>query len=370
MSAFLRGRASQVLLCGALIVAAVSGRGTVVVDAQAPMMRWDGFIEHVTAGASAPQPDGPSRLSRHSVTRDGRYVVFDSDATNLGSWGEPSAIYRRDRMTGQTERLFGMTGSEPVISADGHHVAFVHCGGWFRPDMSAICDAYVVDLRNWSIVIASSGLDGTYSDGPSSQPVLSGDGRFVLFRTTAPNLIPAGASGHQIMVRDRDADQDGLFDEPEPGAVTLETVSLSSANAPANQPSESAEISDDGQFVAFRSLASNLVAGDTNAHWDVFLRDRAAGETRRINVGWDGQEATPTADSPDISMSADGRFVAFASDDWYIVPQWTHQEDTNNKLDVFVYDRLEDSRTRIDLGVDGQPGNGATSSPMLTEDGR
>ena len=197
-----------------------------------------------------------------------------------------------------------MTGSDAVISGDGHHMAFVHCAGWFRPDMATTCDVYVVDLRNWSIVVASSGLDGTYSDGPSSQPVLSGDGRFVVFRTTASNLIPAGAAAQQVMLRDRDADQDGIFDEPEAGAVTLETVSVSSAGAPANEASESAEISDDGRFVAFRSLASNLVAGDTNAHWDVFLRDRLSGDTRRINVGWDGQQATPTIDSPHISMSA------------------------------------------------------------------
>src|SRR5687767_11368347 len=132
MRAFLRGRASQVLLWGALIVAAVSSPSTIVLDAQAPMLRWDGFIEHVTAAAAGPEPDGPSRFSSHAVTRDGRYLVFDSDATNLGPWGEPSAIYRRDRMTGQTERLFGMTGSDVVISADGHHMSFVHWAGWFR----------------------------------------------------------------------------------------------------------------------------------------------------------------------------------------------------------------------------------------------
>ena len=303
----------RVIITGLLAaVAATRPQGTA---AQVAEFRWDGLIEHLTAAASAPQPNGPSRLSRHSVTRDGRYVVFDSDAINLGPWGEPSAIYRRDRMTGQTERLFGMTGSDAVISGDGHHMAFVHCAGWFRPDMSAICDIYVVDLRNWSIVIASSGLDGTYSDGPSSQPVLSGDGRFIVFRTTASNLVPAGASPNQIMLRDRDADQDGIFDEPEPGAVTLEAISVSSTGIPANEASESAEVSDDGQVVAFRSLAGNLVDGDTNAHWDVFLRDRVYGETRRINVGWDGQQATPAIDSPHISMSADGRFVAFASDD-------------------------------------------------------
>ena len=336
--------------------------------AQEPSLRWDGIIEHLTAGASAPQPDGPSRFSRHAVTGDGRFIVFESDATNLGPMGEPSAIYRRDRMTGTTERLFGMPGSEPVISADGHHMAFVHCGGWFRNDMSAVCDVYVIDLRNWSIVIASSRLDGSYSDGPSSQPVLSGDGRFVVFRTASPNLLPEGGAAQQIMLRDRDADQDGVFDEPEIGAVTLEAVSLSGFGVPANAASESGEVSDDGRFIAFRSLASNLVPGDTNAQWDVFTRDRLTGDTRRINVGSDGQEATPAIDSPHISMSPDGRYIAFASDDWYMVPQWAYMEDVNDTLDVFVYDRTTDTRTRIDLS--GMPGDGATHSPMFTGDGR
>ena len=74
-------------------------------------------------------------------------------------------------------------------------------------------------------------------------------------------------------------------------------------------------VSPDGRFVAFRSAASNLVVGDTNGVWDVFMRDRQVGQTRRINVRPDGQESTASVDSPAISMTPNGSYVAFTSAD-------------------------------------------------------
>ena len=112
MRACLRGRASQVLLWGALIVTAVSSRGTVVVEAQEPAMRWDGLIELVSGRNEDPPPtlnpptpaDGPSQMSRHAVSGDGRYVVFTANAPALGYYGQ--ALYLRDRRLSDTRLLF------------------------------------------------------------------------------------------------------------------------------------------------------------------------------------------------------------------------------------------------------------------------
>ena len=92
--------------------------------------------------------------------------------------------------------------------------------------------------------------------------------------------------------------------------------------------------------------------------------------TRRINVGWDGQQATPTVDSPAISMSANGDVIAFATDDGYLTNPPTWNQDFNNALDVVVYDRYSGSLTRVDIGSNGELGNGNTYWPTLSEDGQ
>src|SRR5947207_4477238 len=94
------------------------------VAAESVAMRWDGLIEHITAASQwgDQQPNGPSQLSRHSVSADGRYVVFTSDATNLpGGWGP--AVFIRDRHAGETRLLLGMPALRPVLSANRPHLA-------------------------------------------------------------------------------------------------------------------------------------------------------------------------------------------------------------------------------------------------------
>jgi Tol biopolymer transport system component len=115
------------------------------------------------------------------------------------------------------------------------------------------------------------------------------------------------------------------------GAVSTR-VPVDRSGQQANGNSGGAVISADGRFVAFISSASNLVAGDTNATFDVFVRDRWAQVTRRVSVGPGGQQANGL--SFELAVSAHGRYVAFASDASTLVPA-----DTNNRFDVFVRDR-------------------------------
>ena len=248
------------------------------------------------------------------------------------------------------------------------HRAVELCDGTYRSDAAPICDVLTIDERTFRFENMSTAIDGTLSLGHSSEPMLSRDGRYIVFRTNSPTLLPPGAAPGQIVLRDRDTDFDGILDEPD--ASSLRVVSVSSTGQTGDAESAAAEVSADGRFVAFRSRASNLVAGDTNGTWDVFLHDVQTGETRRINVGWDGRQTTAAIDSPAISMSEDGAFVAFAGDDWTLSNPPTHSDDNNNALDVFIYDRAANTVSRVDVGAGGSLGNGHTHWPSLSADGR
>ncbi|MGD9507652.1 MAG: TolB family protein [Geminicoccaceae bacterium] len=118
-------------------------------------------------------------------------------------------------------------------------------------------------------------------------------------------------------------------------------------------------ISADGRFVAFASAATNLVAGDTNGQIDVFVRDRTAGTTQRVNVGSDGAESK--GNSGDPAISADGRFVCFFSTASNLV-----RHDTNGATDVFVHDRTTRRTERANVGASGTQDNfGSAESALL-----
>ncbi|MDT7943806.1 MAG: hypothetical protein RQ985_04565, partial [Dehalococcoidia bacterium] len=122
-------------------------------------------------------------------------------------------------------------------------------------------------------------------------------------------------------------------------------------------------ISADGRYVAFESIASNLVPGDTNGVSDVFVHDRLTGQTTRVSVASDGTQGHSASDHP--SISADGRYVAFESFASNLVPG-----DTNGKRDVFVHDRLTGQTARVSVASDGTQGNGDSIYPSISADGR
>jgi Tol biopolymer transport system component len=233
-----------------------------------------------------------------SISGDGRFVAFTSNATNLVQ-GDPSGgIFLRDRQVGKTERLTESGGS-PSISADGRLVAFV--------DHSGII--YVRDRQTGKTELVSvSTTIGASGNKPSYFPSISGDGRYVAFWSSASNLVPGGTRGG-IYVRDRQTGQTERVGDGFPLAM-----------------------SSDGRFVAFVSGADDLVPGDTNRVPVIFVRDRRTGKTELVSVSVDGAPANGYSYSPVIS--ADGRFVAFTSAADNLVPG-----DTNGKLDVFVAER-------------------------------
>lgn len=248
---------------------------------------------------------GNSCSGRPSISADGRYVAFCSAASNLveGDTNDTDDVFIHDRETGQTER----------------------------------------------VSIAS---DSTEGNGRSYLASISADGRYVVFSSTASNLVPDDTNGKaDIFVHDRITGQ-------------TDRVSIASDGTEGNDDSWGfSSISADGRYIAFESKASNLVPGDTNGREDVFVYNQRTGETIRVSIASDGTEGKGFVANP--SISADGRFVAFASSSSNLVP-----DDTNGHWDIFVHDRETDQTTRVSVASDGIEGNEISEWPSISVDGR
>ena len=285
-----------------------------------------------------------------SISGDGRYVAFQSYSTSIvsGDTNGTLDIFVHDRQSGTSVRVsIDSSGTEaddysdsPSISGNGRYVAFTSnatnlvsgdSNGWkdiFVHDRDTDGDGVFDEAGAVKTVRVTVASDGTEADASSLAPSISADGRHVAFQSTATTLIPGDTSGTQhIFVHDRDADGDGIFDEA--GTISTTRVSIDSSGAAADFGSNLASISSDGRSVAFRSSATNLVAGDTNARMDVFVHDRQTGVTKRVSTASDGTQADGASDYP--SISGDGRSVAFQSSATNLVPG-----DTNGKQDIFL----------------------------------
>ncbi|MBO0828651.1 MAG: PD40 domain-containing protein [Streptosporangiales bacterium] len=131
-----------------------------------------------------------------------------------------------------------------------------------------------------------------------------------------------------------------------------------------NLTSADTSVSADGRYVAFDSLASNLVPGDRTGTWDVFVHDRDTGTIERVSLAADGSAASPGV-SQEPSISADGRYVAFLSAASNLVPG-----DTNGTGDVFVHDRVSGTNERVSVASDGSEGDLFSEQPSISADGR
>jgi Tol biopolymer transport system component len=262
------------------------------------------------------------------VSDDGRYVVFHSSATNLvvGDSNVSRDVFLRDVQLGTTARVSTTTGGQevfgnsdhPRISAGGGHVVFYSFADALVPgDTNNTADIFTKDLLSGATDRVSVSSSGAQSDGLSLTPDVSGDGRYVVFHGSATNLVTGDANAaDDVFVRDTWS-----------GLTTR--ISVSSGGAPSNGSSTDATISADGRFVAFQSLATNLVAGDTNAKGDVFRHDRLTGQTLRVSVGPAGAQAVAACSLG--AISGDGLHVAFESTAANLVAG-----DTNGSADVFV----------------------------------
>ncbi|GAA4703692.1 hypothetical protein Prum_021440 [Phytohabitans rumicis] len=238
-----------------------------------------------------------------------------------------------------------------AISANGRFVAFDSFGSNLVPqDTNGALDVFVRDRRAGTTERVSVSGTGQQGGGDSYGPAISADGRYVAFGSFA-DLVPGDINGiPDIFVRDR-------------LAGTTTQVSVSSSEVPADYESRFPAISADGRYITFSSSAGNLVRGDTNEAMDVFVRDRLAGTTTRVSVSSTGGQADGISD--DAAISANGRFVTFATDAANLV-----RGDTNDNTDVLVRDRLAGTTTRVSVSSSGGQANAYNVDPVISADGR
>jgi Tol biopolymer transport system component len=303
-----------------------------------------------------------------AISADGRYVVFNSDATNLvpHDTNQRTDAFVRDRRAGVTTRIsVSTTGaqaratSDPfggshatAVSADGRYVVFrSDAPNLVRHDTNHAQDIFVRDRIGHTTRRVSISTAGVQADGRSDEPTISADGRYVAFSSTATNLARGDTNGaSDIFVRDR-------------ATGVTRRVSLSSRGRQANAECSAPQLTRHGRYVVFASPASTLVSGDTNGLSDVFVRDRSTGTTRRVSVANSGVQAsdsTTHTGSNAPAISAGGRYVVFHSDAANLV-----SADTNRVFDIFVRDRVLHTTRRVSVGVTGEQANAESLGPAV-----
>ncbi len=308
---------------------------------------------------------GDGRSGGSSVSEDGRWVAFWSEATNLvpGATGGHRHVYLHDRETATTTRVTegangdsnGYSSYAVAMSRDGRYLAFSSAASnLVDGDDNGSDDAFIYDHDAGTTTRVSKAHDGSQLGGDARPVVLNRSGRIVVFDGRHADVVPGTAWCHMVLRNLSEGENECLALLPggdptrierlamsgdaatitfnalsddyvdgdtngEPDLIALdratgayEIVSVASDGTPADTGNglRTPAISDDGALIVFTSNASTLVDGDTNGAIDVFLRDRAAGTTVRLNVGPDGEEA-PSGNQGEVAISPSGRFVAF-----------------------------------------------------------
>ena len=268
----------------------------------------------------------------------------DEDVSFAGDIERVSVASNGSQANGNSE--------EPSISSDGRIIAFISdASNLVTGDTNGVADVFVHDMDTGITERVSESTAGIQGNNDAFSLSLSSNGRFVAFGSLATNLVAGDTNAViDVFVHDRNTG-------------TTERVSISTAGAQANNESFSPAVSADGRFVAFQSDATNLVLFDTNANSDIFVRDRTAGVTERVSLASDGTQGN--GDCIFAAISSNGRFVAFTSEANNLVAG-----DTNNKADIFIHDRQNDTTERIAAPAEFNAGSGIIIvAPAISPDG-
>jgi Tol biopolymer transport system component len=358
--------ARSALACASLLAA-----GAVAADGLAAS--GDGVLDTTlvsrAGGAAGAVGDNPS--SSASITADGRYVAFASEADNLDPDSDDAVtdVFVRDLQDNTTTLVSRASGpgavgdgnsSAPSISADGRYVAFASEADNLDPDSNdAVLDVFVRDLQanTTTLVSRASGAPGAVGDGGSNLPSISADGSQVAFESVADNLDPdSNDAVTDIFVRDLPAN-----------TTTLASRATGAAGAVGDSFSFRSSISGDGRRVAFVSDADNLDPASDDAVFDVFVRDLQANTTTLASRASGGSGAVGDGDSGGPAISGDGRYVAFDSDADNLDP------DSNDAVtDIFVRDLQANTTTLASraAGAAGAVGDDGSFRTSISGDGR
>lgn len=324
--------------------------------------RASGRVRRVSVDSAGNEANQDSSMFLGSVSSDGRHVAFWSHASNLcpGDTNGTADVFVHDTLTGVTTCASvtpaGVPGDGwswiPRISGDGRLLAFATFATDLVAGANSSGQVVVRDLVTGSSRVVSADAAGLLGNDESDTPWISADGRYVAFDSLATNLSPL----------DLNLDRDVYVKDLLTGA--LELVSVSPLGVAAIGYSANPSLSADGRFVSFASSARDLVPGDVNGLGDVFVRDRLAGTTELVSVSSAGVQADNHC-LGNSAVSADGAVVVFDSYAANLAPN-----DPQSELDVFVRDRAAGTTALVSVGYLGTSVNGAAADPSLSADGR
>jgi Tol biopolymer transport system component len=300
-------------------------------------------------------------MIRNRFAGAGRYVVYESSRFGLDPSDVTLArkILVRDRQAGTNTIVSLATDGaqanrdsyEPVITPDGRFVAFTSAATNLTPgDTNGTLDIFVRDVQARTTSRVSASSSGAQSNLPSHMAGISDDGRYVTFASLASNLVPGDTNNSEdVFVHDR-------------VAGTTERLSVNGTGEQGTGPSYNPAISADGRYVLFESGAPNLIANDLNGFSDIFIRDRQLGTTMLVSIATTG--GVPNFGARHPSMSPDARFVVYASFATNIVTP------NNGNYSVYLYDRQTSTTRRVSVASDGTQNNQAAWMPSVSADGR
>ncbi len=311
------------------------------------------------ASANATGTESNSGVDAFSaVSANGRYVVFSSGSTNLVTPATTvQNVFRKDLLTGEIRLCSsdaagaeGNAGSTlPAINADGNYVTFTSSATNLVFPATTVANVFRKDMITGQVMLCSSDATGTEGNLGSDWSDISADGRYVAYSSFATNLVAPPTTVQNVFCKD-------LLT----GSVAL--CSTNSAGTEGNLASLFPAISDDGNFVAFDSSATNLVVPAT-AGPQVFRKNLMTGEAELCSANTAGTQGNGVfSDWTDIS--GDGRYVSFYSDSTNLV---TPATTLNN---AFRKDMLTGSVALCSSTSAGTEGNGNSGNPRISKDGR
>ncbi len=322
------------------------------------------FVKDLHTGNLAQLTGGdPVLFSVLDISANGRFVCFSARAGDLvaDDLNQGMDTFVVDRQTGVTTLLARARTAYPTLAGDGNSQA---------PDISADGSAIVYQsraagldsqavetafgVRNTSQIylqnldsgdikrLSTSVFTGEAGNDFSSSPVISADGRFVVFRSRADNLVAGSPIGNNV--------------------YRVDTASAATVVLGAGEAGGGYDISGSGEFVVFASSAANVDVDDTNNRSDIFLWSPAAGVSR-ISIGQGAEQANNHSNQPKIS--SDATHVVFVSSANNLVP-----DDSNPSQDIFVLDLSTGILEIVSVDVAGVAAGGPSFNPDISGDGR
>ena len=294
-----------------------------------------------------------------AISGDGNYLAFSSTSSTVVANDNNGVadIFVINLQSGLVERIeSGQVESNggsvsPSISTDGRHVSFISsASNLVENDTNETSDTFVFDRDTQTLERVSISNSGSETNKSSRTQSISGDGRYVAFSTFASNLIPTASEVQENLF---------LFERE---TKTLTHVSKSLIGLSGNGRSNYPKLSNNGRFISYLSSSSNLIVGDENNAYDVFVYDRVADTQALISTSSFGVKSDRYSQDP--SISGDGRYITFTTDSSLI-----DELSAGGDRHVYLKDRWTNVTTRVSVGFSGGRGDASSSGGIVSGDG-